>query len=160
MQAEQLTSNLSRHSIRTEEFVFSSAGAIKLARSIFNALRDRALELPDDPEVRSEFIATRLVETGPGTVKLQNPPGAHDDIVTAVGMVVADLLDRADAGRGSIMVPVGRVERGRIKGAGRPTLPPHLAARQAARRGPKLPRGAIRTANDPQAAAERGVGWR
>ena len=27
------------------------------------------------------------METCPGTVKIQNPPGAHDDIVTAFGMV-------------------------------------------------------------------------
>jgi hypothetical protein len=37
-----------------------------------------------------------MVETGPRTVKVQNPPGAHDDIVTAVGMVVADLTQRSE----------------------------------------------------------------
>lgn len=47
----------------------------------------------------------RLVETGPATVKLANPPGAHDDIVTAVGMVVADLAERPDVSGGGITVP-------------------------------------------------------
>ena len=50
---------------------------------------------------------TRLVETGPGTVKVQHPPGAHDDIVTAVGMVVADLTQLTE-GRGLITSAVGR----------------------------------------------------
>ncbi len=117
MQAEQSTANLARQGVRTDEFVFSSSGANRLARSVYMALRDRALELPDDPEVRAEFLATRLVETGPGTVKLQNPPGAHDDIVTAVGMVVVDLADRPTGGV-STSAPVGRIRRARARDMG------------------------------------------
>lgn len=109
MQAEQLTGNLTRSGLRADEYVFSAAGASRLARSLATALRDRALELPDDEETRREFITTRLVETGPGTVKLQNPPGTHDDIVTAVGMVVTDLMARPETGRGSVIVPRGRM---------------------------------------------------
>ncbi|MBP1325315.1 hypothetical protein JOF28_000547 [Leucobacter exalbidus] len=105
MQAEQLTSNIAREGIRTEEYVFSSAGANRLARSIWGSLRDRALELPDDDELRREFLAVRLIETGPGTVKLQNPPGSHDDIVVAVGMVVTDLTQRPALRHGSITMP-------------------------------------------------------
>lgn len=112
MQAEQLTSNLAREGIRTEEYVFSSAGANRLARSLWGSLRDRALSLPDDDEVREEFLTTRLVETGPGTVKLQNPPGNHDDIVVAVGMVVADLTERPALCRGSITMPGDAVSLG------------------------------------------------
>lgn len=108
MQAEQLTTNLSRRGVRADEFVFSAAGANRLARSIYTALRDRALSLPDDPEVREEFLAARLVETGPSTVKLQNPPGTHDDIVTAVAMVVSDLLGRPDYCGGTIVNPAAR----------------------------------------------------
>jgi len=107
MQAEQLTSNLARQGIRTDEFVFSASGANRLARALYGALRDRALDLPDDAETRQEFLSVRMVETGPGTVKLQNPPGTHDDIVTAVGMVVVDLAGRGDPGRASITVPRG-----------------------------------------------------
>lgn len=104
-QAEQLTGNLGKAGIQVDEYVFSSAGANRLARTLYGALRDRALELPDESEVRAEFIATRLVETGPSTVKLQNPTGAHDDIVTAVGMVVADLNERPAIQRGAIHIP-------------------------------------------------------
>ena len=107
MQAEQLTSNLTRAGVQVREYVFSAQGANRLARAIHGALRDRSLSLPDDPEVRDEFLTTRLVETAPGVVKLSNPRGAHDDIVTAVGMVVADLTERPDVGRGGVTVPRG-----------------------------------------------------
>jgi len=111
MQAEQLTGNLTRAGIRTEEYIFSAAGASRLARSLAVALRDRALELPDDEETRREFLTTRLIETAPGTVKLQNPAGAHDDIVTAVGMIVTDLMARPEIGRGSVTVPRGKAAK-------------------------------------------------
>ena len=154
MQAEQLTGNLARAGIRTEEFVFSSAGANRLARSVFVALRDRALSLPDDAEVREEFMSTRMVETGPGTVKLQNPPGAHDDIVSAVGMVVADLMDQPETGRGMVTVPRGRRDDVRLseRAMQRPTMPLAQRARIAARGGGYGPGGALLldgTANDP-----------
>lgn len=111
MQAEQLTMNLERQGIKTDEFVFSTSGANRLARALWGALRDRALDLPDDDELRDEFLATRLVETAPGVVKLQNPPGSHDDIVTAVGMLVAHFADVPEVGGGSITVPTGNVQR-------------------------------------------------
>lgn len=111
MQAEQLTANLERHGVKCEEFVFSASGANQIARSLWGALRDRALELPDDQELREEFLTVRLVETGPSTVKLQNPVGHHDDIVTAVGIVVTDLLSRPAPGRGQISIPKGRIHR-------------------------------------------------
>lgn len=154
MQAEQLTGNLDRSGIRTEEYVFSSAGANRLARSVYVALRDRALSLPDDPEVRQEFMSTRMVETGPGTVKLQNPAGSHDDIVAAVGMVIADLMGRPDPGGGMITVPRGRVRPVNLaqRATGRPSLPLAQRARIAARGGGYGPGGALLldgTANDP-----------
>lgn len=131
MQAEQLTGNLTRQGVRADEFVFSSAGANRLARSTYVALRDRALSLPDDPEVRTEFLSARLIETGPSTVKLQNPPGTHDDIVAAVGMVIADLTDRPEVGPGSVTVPRGRVVRD-IAAAARSSMSKPAASRQAA----------------------------
>lgn len=135
MQAEQLTANLSRAGVTCDEFVFSSAGANRLARSLWGAMRDHALDLPDDDETRREFLSSRLVETGPGVVKIQNPPGTHDDIVTAVGMVVADLTERPDYGAGSVTSPRGRVPERTLRDA-RPAMPKRLAVRAVARRGP------------------------
>lgn len=132
MQAEQMVSNLEREGIRTEEFVFSTAGANRLARSLWGVLRDRALELPDDPEVRNEFLSTRLVESGPGTVKLDNPPRTHDDLVVAVGMVVADLLGKPEVGPGRVTVPSGHIRR---------SLTPERISRTRAAQPLKMPRG-------------------
>jgi hypothetical protein len=74
-------------------------------------------------------------------VKVQNPPGAHDDIVTAVGMVVADLTERGE-GRGLITSAVSRTIEPRSYSDARPTLPLRLAVRTAARDGPRsLPGG-------------------
>ncbi|KAB7742946.1 hypothetical protein GA707_14925 [Nostocoides sp. F2B08] len=118
MQAEQLTGNLTRAGVRTDELVFSASGASRLARTLYGSLRDRSLSLPDDPETRAEFIATRMVETSTSTVRLTNPP-AHDDIVAAVGMVVVDLTKRPDLGRGSVRVPLGLIPRRTVRDATR-----------------------------------------
>ncbi|PPF47052.1 hypothetical protein C5B85_01895 [Pseudoclavibacter sp. AY1F1] len=154
MQAEQLSANLQRAGIRTEEYVFSSAGANRLARALASALRDRALELPDDDETRAEFLATRLVETGPSTVKLQNPPGQHDDIVAAVGMVAVDLAAKPETGRASISSAThARIPRRLPTDLGRRvSLPLPAQLRRAAQQGPRIPSGAIimpGTANSP-----------
>lgn len=142
-QAEQLTANLTRAGLRTSEYVFSVGGTNRLARALWGALRDHALELPDDDETRAEFMSTRLVETGPSTLKIQNPPGSHDDIVISVGMVLVDLTEHGEPGRGYVRVPQGRHDA-RTNHDARPAAPPRLAARLAASRSPRgLPGGAI-----------------
>lgn len=145
MQAEQLTANLARAGVRTDEYVFSAAGANRLARALAGALRDHALDLPDDEETRGEFLTTRLVETGPGVVKIQNPPGTHDDIVTAVGMLVADLTEKPDHGAGSITVPRGRVPKRTTTTAREALATPvpggRVAAMLARERARRMPRG-------------------
>jgi phage terminase large subunit-like protein len=92
-QAEQLSQAVQREGVRAVEYVFTQANANRLAKALFVALRDRALVLPDDPELVSELQTARLVETGPGVVKLQNPRGSHDDLATAVGMAVVHLTE-------------------------------------------------------------------
>jgi len=133
MQAEQMTGNLARAGVRPVEYVFSSAGADRLARSLFVALRDRAVELPDDDELRAEAMTVRMVETGPGTVKMSNPPGTHDDVLTAVGMVLADLTAQPDHGPGAIYSPTVAPPVVRTLHGARPSLPTRLAVRRAAR---------------------------
>ena len=135
MQAEQMTANLERASITVREYVFSAQGANRLARGIHGALRDRALSLPDDVEVRDKFLSTRLVETAPVVVKLSNPRGSHDDIVTAVGMIVADCMELPDDSGARVTVPLGRIgpratsgsirDAGGVRRAGAPSaIPP------------------------------------
>jgi hypothetical protein len=145
MQAEQMTTNLARAGVRCDEFVFSTAGANRLARTLWGALRDHALDLPDDDETRAEFLATRLVETGPGVVKLQNPPGTHDDIVTAVGMLAVDLAAQPDHGGGSISTPTGHIgPRATVttrEAIRRPAPGSALAGHLARDRAKRMPRG-------------------
>ena len=151
MQAEQMTGNLARAGVRPVEYVFSSAGADRLARSLFVALRDRAVELPDDDELRAEAMTVRMVETGPGTVKMSNPPGTHDDVLTAVGMVLADLTAQPEHGGGAVYSPAALNRPRTTLQNARPTLPTRLAARRAARTGPRGVLGLLvpGSANDP-----------
>jgi hypothetical protein len=93
-QAAQLTERLRRAGVRTEEFVFSVAGVNRLARALFGALRDRAILLPADPALIAELGTVRLVETGPGLVRLDHRSGQHDDQAVACAILVASLLDR------------------------------------------------------------------
>lgn len=53
-------------------------------------------------------MSTRLVETGPGVVKLSNPVGHHDDIVAAVGMVCVDLVEEPATAGSGFSIPAGR----------------------------------------------------
>lgn len=144
MQAEQLMQNLSRAGVRSEEYIFSAAGASRLARALATALQDRALELPDDEETRAEFISTRLIETGPGVIKLQNPRGAHDDIPTAVGMITTDLMAQPEVGRASITVPKGRRSKRDYSAIG-PRAVDRSGGGSAIRQGPLPGRGAARS---------------
>ena len=93
-QAAQLTERLRAAGVRCVEYVFSTAGVNRLARVLSAGLRDRAIGLPDDPALLEELAEVRIVETGPGTVKLANPPGTHDDQAVAVALAAAHLLER------------------------------------------------------------------
>jgi phage terminase large subunit-like protein len=93
-QAAQLVERLRKRGVRTSEYVFSVAGVNRLARTLYVALRDRLLSIPDDPALVSELASVRMVETGPGLVKLDNPPGTHDDQAVAVAMCAAHLWEQ------------------------------------------------------------------
>jgi hypothetical protein len=93
-QAAQLTERLRAAGVRCVEYPFTVAGVNRLARVLHGALRDRAIGLPDDPGLLEELRQVRIVATGPGTVKLDNPPGTHDDQAVAVALAAAHLLER------------------------------------------------------------------
>jgi len=96
-QAAQLTERLRAAGVNCVEYVFSTAGVNRLARVLSAGLRDRAIGLPDAPALLAELAEVRIVETGPGTVKLANPPGTHDDQAVAVALAAAHLLERPTA---------------------------------------------------------------
>jgi hypothetical protein len=109
MQAEQLSSNLSRQGVTVKEFTFSSSSTTRMARTLHAAIRDRAIEVPDDPELLDELMSTRMVETGAG-VKLADRRGHHDDLVQALGMCAVDLLESTPSGPSSVLVPRGSIQ--------------------------------------------------
>jgi hypothetical protein len=107
-QAAQLTERLKRASVTCKEFTFSTGSVNRLARSLYGALRDRAIVLPNDPELAAELAAVRLVEVGPGLVRLDHRSGEHDDQAVTVAMVAATLLDRPSGGA-RLHVPEGEL---------------------------------------------------
>ena len=119
-QAAQLTERLKGAGVTCEEYVFSVAGVNKLARTLYGCLRDRAILLPDDPDLAAELSTVRLVETGPGLIRLDHRSGQHDDQAVACGLVAAALLDGSSAGPIRLMV-ASREQRLR---SGIPLAPP------------------------------------
>jgi len=97
-QAAQLTERLRSAGVRCDEYTFSVAGVNRLARALYGALRDRAVLLPDDEELIAELGAVRLVETGPGLVRLDHRSGEHDDQAVTVAMLIASFMDRPSGG--------------------------------------------------------------
>jgi hypothetical protein len=92
--------------------VFSASGVNRLAKALHVALRDHALSIPDDEELITELKTARLVETGPGTVKMVNPGRTHDDAAVALGVCLVHFLYRP-GGIGMIGFAAGRSLLGR-----------------------------------------------
>lgn len=100
-QAEMLTQRLERAGVPCIPYLFGASGggtgAARLARGLANALRDRTVELPADPELRRQLATVRLVEGASGNVKMQNPAGEHDDAAVTVAMAAVLLLAEAES---------------------------------------------------------------
>jgi hypothetical protein len=101
-----------------------------------------------------------MVETAPGMIKMSIPPGIHDDVLTAIGMVVADLVSQPEVGTGSIWSPVGydrTTARARpLTDAGTPV--PSLM-HPAYNRPIRGPLAAVYAAERGQSEAERAAGF-
>lgn len=107
-QAAQLSERLRRAGVRADEYLFTTASVNRLARSLYGALRDRAIELPDDEDLVAELASVRLVERGPGLVKIDHRSGEHDDQAVTVAMLAATLTARS-FGPVRMQVPRGRI---------------------------------------------------
>ena len=83
--------------IKVEEFTFSSASVGRLASTLHLLLRDRALALPDDPELLDELANVRLRETSPGVLRMDHDPDKHDDRAITLAMAAQDLLSNVPA---------------------------------------------------------------
>ncbi len=85
--------------IRCVEFTFSSASVGHLATTLHLLLRNRALALPDDPDLIEELAAVRLRETSPGTFRMDHDPGKHDDRAIALALAAQHLLTKRPPAR-------------------------------------------------------------
>jgi phage terminase large subunit-like protein len=112
-QAVGMMQRLQERRIRIEEFAFSSASVGRLASTLHLLLRDRALALPDDPELLDELLNVRLRETSPGVLRMDHDPDKHDDRAIALAMAAADLLDRSSATSRALTVVDQRLTSGR-----------------------------------------------
>lgn len=84
---------LRKAGLRVVEHVFSATSNSRRALVILELVRGHRLLLPEDPEVVEEFSALRLIQRGPGLYRYDHLAGKHDDIVTAIGLGAAHLLE-------------------------------------------------------------------
>jgi phage terminase large subunit-like protein len=94
-QAVGMMQRLQERRVQVEEFIFSSGSVGRLAATMHVLLRDRALALPDDPELLAELANVRLRETSPGVLRMDHDPDKHDDRAIALAMAAQDLLNNA-----------------------------------------------------------------
>jgi hypothetical protein len=65
--------------------------------TLFRLLRDHQLALYDDPDLLDELANVRLVETSPGSYRIDHDPDKHDDRAISLALAAQHLL--ADAGK-------------------------------------------------------------
>lgn len=85
---------LSTHGVDVTEFAFTSQSVGRLASTLHLLLRDGAMALPDDEDLLEELANVRLVEKGPGQIRMDHDPGRHDDRAIAVALAATHLLGR------------------------------------------------------------------
>jgi hypothetical protein len=103
--------------IGATEYPFTAQSVARLAVSLFNAIRDRAVALPPDDELLDELAHVRLRESSPGVFRLGHDAGRHDDRAIALALVTTTLLQGAVSSEGRLLLPpdqrIGRQSPGR-----------------------------------------------
>jgi len=93
-QAVGLAQRLRSKGVRVDEFPFTAQSVGRIASSLHLCLRNRTIDLPDDPELRAELGRVRFRETSPGVVRLDHDSGEHDDQAVAIGLAAVTLLEK------------------------------------------------------------------
>jgi hypothetical protein len=83
---------LRAHGFSADEYPFTATSTGRLAASLFNAIRDRAVLLPDDASLLDELATVRLRESSPNVYRLDHDAGKHDDQAIALALAVHTLL--------------------------------------------------------------------
>jgi len=101
-QAAGTMQRLRTQGVRVVEFSFTAASVGKLAVALHNALRNRSLALPDDPDLIDELSNVRIRESTPNVYRLDHVPGQHDDRAISLALCVSHLLDKPVQDFGSV----------------------------------------------------------
>ena len=118
-----LIQRLNARGVRAVEFPFTSVSVNRVASALMVAFQNGLIVLPDDRELRDELSRVRLKQTGPGSLKLDNPSGTHDDRATVLGMACAMLQGESGAGRAYLQFMRNEIA---ARAAAAPSVDPRL----------------------------------
>ena len=89
---KHLAQRLRERRVRIVEFTFSNASVGRLAHTTHRLLKDRQLKLYDDEALIDELGNVRLIETSPGSYRIDHDSGEHDDRVISLSFAAQHLL--------------------------------------------------------------------
>ena len=89
-----MAQRLRSRGVQVAEFQFTAQSVGRLASTLYGALRDTRLGLPDNEELLDELLHVRLRETAPGVWRLDHDSGRHDDRAIALALATYHLLER------------------------------------------------------------------
>lgn len=101
-QGVHLAQTLRVRGVKCTPFTFSASSTGRLGLLLFRLLRDGLLDLPADEDLVTELASVTLRENTPGSYRLDNPPGTHDDRAVALALLSHELLERRSKRRRSI----------------------------------------------------------
>jgi hypothetical protein len=94
-QAASMIQRIRAAGLRVKPVQFTAGNNSKRAQMLTRLVRDRCLDLPDDPDLRAEMLSLRLAEgSTPGTLRLtsDSTSGGHHDRATALMLCAEELL--------------------------------------------------------------------
>lgn len=120
-QAVGSAQRLAARGVRVDEYVFHPSSVGRLASTLLMLVRERLLDLPDDPALVDELVNLRLRETSPGVLRLDHDPDRHDDRAVALALAASALVERPIVGNlhasvGTVGVPLREVLAGTREG--------------------------------------------
>jgi hypothetical protein len=93
-QAVQLAQGLRRSGVTVDEVTFSATSIGRMAAILFQAIRERSISIPDDPDLLHELRNVQLRESSPGVWRLDHSRSGHDDRAVAIALAASWLVER------------------------------------------------------------------
>ena len=91
-----LAQQLKRTGIRARAFQFNVTSNDRLATTLHVLLRNRRLQIPDDPILFDELSRLRMDAKRPNLLRLAHKAGQHDDQAVAIAMAATRALEQAE----------------------------------------------------------------